>query len=114
MKDLLTIGKKWRLYGIISIVVTIVSLIVFTLSFVFCFGTNDISLVLLITFVVISSILLLAAETIGFVISIKILSIKWEDEELEKSKETWGMLGIFFLGPISALVFGNKIINKYK
>ncbi|MGL5357636.1 MAG: hypothetical protein ACRDA7_02460 [Metamycoplasmataceae bacterium] len=51
---------------------------------------------------------------IALVYSIKIISDNYYDENLEKDKILWGLLGILVIGPIATLIFANKMIEIAK
>lgn len=43
---------------------------------------------------------------------IKILTLDWQDEELNNDKTLWGIFTIVLLGPIASLIFSIKAIKK--
>ncbi len=62
---------------------------------------------------------IIATVIMTLVGGIKVLSNDWGNEQLNKDKTLWGILcivGLIFLlilGPISMIVFGNKVISTY-
>lgn len=42
---------------------------------------------------------------------IKILSTNWNNKELDDCKTIWGIFSFIILGPIAAIVFGNKAVQ---
>ena len=60
--------------------------------------------------------ILLFLVLISWVFSITLLSIKFDNPEVNKSKVLWGWLSLFLLGPIGWIIFAtinqNKLINN--
>ncbi len=60
--------------------------------------------------------ILLFLVLISWIFSITLLSIKFDNPEVNKSKVLWGWLSLFLLGPIGWIVFAtinqNKLINN--
>ena len=109
MEQLIKKAKTIKSLGITTVTILPIAIILVIMGAVLAFSYFYIGMALLWTGVGLSILVCPIALTS----SILILTTKWENKELDDCKTLWGILDLFVIPGIAAIVFSIKACNEY-